>query len=49
VLEVPVLTYTQLAFGARSYDRLLTTTATSAAELQALLWQARAYARAQLW
>ncbi|HZF43741.1 MAG TPA: hypothetical protein VEZ48_10065 [Sphingomonadaceae bacterium] len=42
VLEVPVLTYTQLEVGARSYDRLLTTTATSAAEMQALLWQARA-------
>lgn len=42
VLEVPVLTYAQLAVGARDYDRLLTTTATSAAEMQALLWQARA-------
>lgn len=41
VLEVPVLTYTQLALGSRRYARLLTTTATSAAETEALLWQAR--------
>lgn len=36
VLEVPVLTYTQLA----RHDRLFTTTATSFAETQALLWRA---------
>lgn len=41
VLEVPVLTYTQLAVGGRRFDRLLTTTATSSAETEALLWQAR--------
>lgn len=41
VLEVPVLTYTQLALGPWRMPRLLTTTATSAAETEALLWQAR--------
>lgn len=41
VLEVPVLTYTQFAVGARRLPRLLTTTATSAAETEALLRQAR--------
>lgn len=41
VLEVPVLTYTQLALGGRRYDRLLTTTAASFAETRSLLWQAR--------
>ena len=41
VLEVPVLTYVQLALGARRIQRLLTTTATSWAETEALLWQAR--------
>lgn len=41
VLEVPVLTYTQLAVGSRRFARLLTTTATSSAETEALLWQAR--------
>lgn len=40
VLEVPVLTYAQLRLGARRVDRLLTTTATSAAETEALLWSA---------
>lgn len=40
VLEVPVLTYTQLELGPRRFDRLLTTTATSAAETEGLLWQA---------
>lgn len=42
VLELPVLTYTQLALGGRRFDRLLTTTATSFAETRALLRQARA-------
>jgi hypothetical protein len=37
---VPVLTYAQLKFGARRFDRLFTTTATSAAETEALLWRA---------
>lgn len=41
VLEVPVLTYTQLAVGSRRVARLLTTTATSATETVALLRQAR--------
>lgn len=41
VLEVPVLTYTQLALGSRRIERLLTTTATSWGETEALLWQAR--------
>ena len=41
ILEVPVLTYTQLALGSRRLPRLLTTTATSAAETEALLRQAR--------
>ncbi len=38
VLEVPVLTYRQLALGA---ERLFTTTATSTAETESLLWAAR--------
>jgi hypothetical protein len=37
VLEVPVLTYRQLGRG----DRLFTTTATSRAETESLLWAAR--------
>ncbi len=41
VLEVPVLTYTQLSVGSRRLPRLLTTTASSWAETEALLWQAR--------
>ena len=35
-------TYTQFALGARRFDRLLTTTATSFLETRSLLWQARA-------
>ena len=41
VLEVPVLTYTQLRLGARRFDRLFTTTACGWAETEALLWAAR--------
>lgn len=40
VLEVPVLTYAQFELGGRRVDRLLTTTATSARETEALLWRA---------
>jgi hypothetical protein len=40
VLEVPVLSYRQMAFGPRP-ERLFTTTATSSSETEALLWQAR--------
>ena len=41
VLEVPVLSYIQPAFGRRQADRLFTTTATSTFETEALLWAAR--------
>jgi peptidoglycan/xylan/chitin deacetylase (PgdA/CDA1 family) len=41
VLEVPVLTYTQLGWGSRRLERLLTTTATSWGETEGLLRQAR--------
>ena len=41
VLEVPVLTYTQLEVGSRRLARLFTTTATSLGETVALLRQAR--------
>lgn len=41
VLEVPVLTYNQLRFGARNWPRLFSITATSWRETQNLLWQAR--------
>lgn len=41
VLEVPVLTYRQLDLGGRVKERLLTTTATSWRETEALLWAAR--------
>lgn len=42
VLEAPVLTYTHFALGPLRYDRLLTTTATSARETEALLRRAHA-------
>jgi len=41
VLELPVLTYTQLKFGQRYLRRLLTITSTSWPEMKSLLWQAR--------
>ncbi len=42
ILEVPVLSYTQLSLGPRRLQRLLTITACSFAEMKGLLWQARA-------
>ena len=42
VLEVPILSYTQLAFGGRRWRRLLAITASSWREIESLLWQARA-------
>jgi hypothetical protein len=41
VLEVPVLSYRQLAITGRPSDRLFTSTATSTAETERLLWAAR--------
>lgn len=42
VLELPILSYTQLALGGRRWRRLLAITASSWREIEALLWQARA-------
>ena len=42
VLELPILSYTQLAFGSRRWRRMLAITASSGREIEALLWQARA-------
>ncbi|HEX8443987.1 MAG TPA: hypothetical protein VF631_10120 [Allosphingosinicella sp.] len=41
VMEVPVLSYGQLAIGSQPADRLFTITATSTAETEGLLWAAR--------
>lgn len=41
VLELPILTYSQLKLGQRSLHRLLTITSTSWAEMKWLLWSAR--------
>ncbi|HEX8401241.1 MAG TPA: hypothetical protein VF628_06000 [Allosphingosinicella sp.] len=41
VLEVPVLTYRQAGLGGQPADRLFTTTASSTAETEHLLWAAR--------
>jgi hypothetical protein len=41
VLELPVLTYTQLKFGRQRLRRLLAVTSTSWLEIKSLLWQAR--------
>ena len=42
VLELPILSYTQLAVGGRRWRRMLAITASSSGEIEALLWQARA-------
>jgi peptidoglycan/xylan/chitin deacetylase (PgdA/CDA1 family) len=42
VLEIPVLTYRQVGLGGQPGERLFTTTATSSAETEHLLWAARA-------
>jgi peptidoglycan/xylan/chitin deacetylase (PgdA/CDA1 family) len=41
VLEVPVLSYSQLRLGDRAWPRLMSITASSWRETQSLLWQAR--------
>ena len=42
VLELPILSYTQLAMGGRRWRRMLAITASSWREIESLLWQARA-------